>query len=373
MNKGEQGMAVLLLAVVMAGAIGIYLFAMNQRDALLVNEAGLSQVAERKMTVAQNLASTLRFLIDQERITVEAGPTLALAKGPLPPGWRVVKGVVEVAVCDYGRFRPSDGAPAFRDGTSKPGDSCGEIGRNFQLRALGVLSPDILRVKITALAKQGEVDRRDWTTAARIRVSGCLLPLAQKIIAFPVNFSPSAPGCPFAQFAQGNIAAADGVVTARKEQTLPLSKYLPQGTQVCALKFRSAPGSPTLYYDDAMFLHFGGALLMVTNNYLAPSFKSNPEGFQEYDWRRIVGKSYVSNATTAVCQGSTPGGCVVPPTETSGPIFLDFAGKPVRKMAEGIRSRNQPFSMTLVVSGDDNAVDCQASAITLDGFATVVQ
>jgi hypothetical protein len=160
----------------------------------------------------------------------------------------------------------------------------------------------------------------------------------------------------------GNGAKKDGEIRGRIEQSVALA--LPEGAVICDLGFTFA--ETQMRYDDEIFLTFNDLVLAGSMDYTARFDQSGD--FFKYDWTKLINAPYSHDLYADYCLGAQDGTghCMIPPTETTGTMQLEFASSLVHKLSvKAIQSKR--FDLGWVTVGDnDDRVDCRHSDFGFD-------
>ena len=94
----------------------------------------------------------------------------------------------------------------------------------------------------------------------------------------------------------GNLAATDGVISARREQSAVYTP--PAGSAICAVRpaIQSNQGgiAPYIQYDDSAMLVYNGFVLFSTNSGLTDLLSSSRWNGKAYDWDAMKGGAGLS-------------------------------------------------------------------------------
>ncbi len=171
----------------------------------------------------------------------------------------------------------------------------------------------------------------------------------------------------------GNLGKKDLRISARYEETKSLG--IPQEALLCRLtvKFFGEDGGDKvdMYYDDEIFVLLNDLVIASSKNYGTRLATRN--GFQVYDWSKLVGTPYRGNDPGPYCVDGTDT-CSIPKTQTQGTMTLTVSDATVQKLAlasgmsfeQKSETGQTQKSATLgfVTTGDnDNPIDCKHSTV----------
>jgi hypothetical protein len=180
----------------------------------------------------------------------------------------------------------------------------------------------------------------------------------------------------------GNLSQKDGRISARFEEARSLA--IPKGAFLCrmAISFVGAGGSTNqnMYYDDEIFVLFDNLIIASSKDYGTRFPALN--GFQVYDWTKLVGTEYSQLGAGPYCVGGA-GTCGIPKTQTNGVMTLTVSDKIVQKLAttsgmifEGQKiqtAKPTEHSIGFVTIGDnDDPIDCKHSPLGFNVHAEYV-
>ncbi len=183
---------------------------------------------------------------------------------------------------------------------------------------------------------------------------------------YRITFERTTGGCPWGT--EGNLQPAQGVLTARVEQTeaLELDDVL-----ICDMEFAFAGEAgleQDIVYDDNFFFVFNGVVLASSYRPWVEQLPAE-DVFYLYDWDSIVGMENVfDNSIPTYCVGddSDLAECDIPPPETHGPISLSFDLAITSELSfMAIDEGRSDF--TFIATGDnDPDIDCSHDEFFFD-------
>lgn len=181
-----------------------------------------------------------------------------------------------------------------------------------------------------------------------------------------VEFPATEPGCPWGE--GDNLDSAQGVITARIEQTVTLD--LPEDAIVCDIAFdflgpSGGVGTP-MEYDDNFWFTFNDVVLAGSYGPMVDEFGTE-DGLPVYSWADIAGYAFeFDDAVPTFCLGEEDSLaiCNIPPPETDGIMSLQFAESLVNTLSfTAVESGRYDFGF--VTMGDNDAdLDCAHETFT---------
>jgi hypothetical protein len=191
-------------------------------------------------------------------------------------------------------------------------------------------------------------------------------------ITLEVAFPAQTASCPWSE--DDNLDPADGLLTARVEQTESLS--LPSDAVICdmALDFSGlVPGEvQVMVYDDHFFFTFNDTILASSSAYIVDEM-DDADGLRTWDWADAAGFDYhaVGSDHPSYCLGEDEGlsECDIPSTETPGEISMGFDDALVAQLSLAAIAESR-FEFAFVTTGDDDiGRDCNHESF---GFTVTV-
>ena len=153
--------------------------------------------------------------------------------------------------------------------------------------------------------------------------------------------------CPFGK--DDNLPETQAILTARISKEFPIS--LPKNYYVCSMSVDA--GAQQMRYDDHLILTLNSNLL-VSSTIEANALLTGANGFKQYNWKQIVGRSAADS--DSFCGTSVD--CEIPRTEQVGKFR--FSIKPEANAALFSSLAGKDLSFNLIMMGDNDIVsDCQ--------------
>ncbi len=153
--------------------------------------------------------------------------------------------------------------------------------------------------------------------------------------------------CPFGK--DDNLPETQAILTARISKEHPIS--LPKNYYVCSMSVDA--GAQQMRYDDHLILTLNSNLL-VSSTIEANALLTGNNGFKQYNWKQIVGRSAADS--DSFCGSSVD--CEIPRTEQVG--RFRFSIKPEANAALFSSLAGKDLSFNLIMMGDNDIVsDCQ--------------
>jgi hypothetical protein len=152
---------------------------------------------------------------------------------------------------------------------------------------------------------------------------------------------------------EGNLSKVQEMVRARGEQYHMMD--LGDNAVICDMEF-TVPNQE-IEFDDEIFLTLNNAVLAASMDY-TPAMEQREDVFF-YSWNSIVNQPYVKDGTPHnYCLGGAQGlgQCVMPYTQTTGDMRLDFDPSLFYNISAYTFSSKYNFG--LVTTGDNNDSDC---------------
>lgn len=153
--------------------------------------------------------------------------------------------------------------------------------------------------------------------------------------------------CPFGK--DDNLSEMEGILTARISKEFPI--LIPKNYYVCSMSVDA--GAQEMRYDDHLILTLNNNLL-VSSTIEANALLTGANGFKQYDWKNIVGKS--ARDSISFC-GSTVD-CEIPRTEQVGRFRFSIKPEANAALFSSLVGKDLIFGLTMI--GDNNIQsDCQ--------------
>ena len=182
-----------------------------------------------------------------------------------------------------------------------------------------------------------------------------------------VTFEATTGGCAWEE--DGNLAAQDGYLTARVEQTEGLGLGADQ--VVCDMDFAFAGDvglEQDIVYDDNFLFTFNDVVLAAS---YGPWVEALPAdgNLRIYDWESIAGlENLFDSSIPTYCLGAAAGlaECEIPPPETTGPIKLAFDTSVTSTLSYTAIDQDR-FDFGFIATGDnDPTTDCSHETFYFD-------
>lgn len=173
----------------------------------------------------------------------------------------------------------------------------------------------------------------------------------------------------------GNLAAKDGIVRARREQFFNLD--MPDNALICDIGISSA--NQQISFDDELLLTFNDIVLLSSYDY-TDRFASyqNAENVTSflYDWPSLIGgfNPGPNSPDKEYCLGSgQPGAyCTIPKTQSVGAFGLALSQRESALLGYSAKL-NKAAEVGLIVTGDnDSGTDCKHSRLAIDVEITTI-
>jgi hypothetical protein len=161
-----------------------------------------------------------------------------------------------------------------------------------------------------------------------------------------------------------NLPAQDGIVRARTEESVSLQTS--EKEAICGIKVNSS--QQTITFDDEMTLTFNDVVLLSSYDY--SSRYTLVDGMPLYSWEAIKNAFNPGPATPfspfCISSPNEPAPvCTVPKTQIPGLFKLNVPAEISAKLSEKALAEKRA-TIGLIVTGDDDAADCNHSEIKLD-------
>ena len=168
--------------------------------------------------------------------------------------------------------------------------------------------------------------------------------------------------CPWKE--GSNLPAKDGIVRARTEESISLQTS--EKETICGIKVNSS--QQTITFDDEMTLTFNDVVLMSSYDY--SSRYTLVDGMPLYSWEALKnafnpGPATPFNPFCISSQNDPAPVCTVPKTQIPGLFKLNVPAEISAKLSEKALAEKKAI-IGLIVTGDDDAADCNHSEIKLD-------
>ena len=177
-----------------------------------------------------------------------------------------------------------------------------------------------------------------------------------------IEFEPIPPGCPFGE--DDNLVAEHGIVTARKEQHVPVE--VPDSALLCDATLTWDPIQTSL--DDQFMVTFNDIVLMASSELLVERLSTADGLLYSYRWIDVRGAEIdFSSDTPTYCVGAREGlsECELP---SQGPGLVSLSlDRSINDLLlqSAIEQGHQTFS--IITMGDDDAdSDCFMEAVRFD-------
>lgn len=152
--------------------------------------------------------------------------------------------------------------------------------------------------------------------------------------------------CPFGLF--GNDPKRNARLSARIERRFDIN--VPAGRRVCSLSAQSA--QQLVSYDDQLFLTVNDNLIVSSSQHAA-SLAIGSNGFQQYSWEGLRGKS---TANQIFCAAGVT--CQLPPSERTGTFSFQMTSEANARLFNSLAGQSLFFGL-IVTGDDDDGSDCQ--------------
>jgi hypothetical protein len=168
--------------------------------------------------------------------------------------------------------------------------------------------------------------------------------------------------CPWSEGT--NLPAKDGIVRARTEESVSLQTS--EKEAICGIKVNSS--QQTIRFDDELTLTFNDVVLLSSYDY--SSRYTMMDGMPVYGWDGLKNAFNPGPATPfnpfCISSPNEPAPvCTVPKTQVPGLFKLNLPADISAKLSEKAILEKRA-TIGLIVTGDDDAADCNHSEIKLD-------